>query len=1379
MNKLLARVPHWKMFGGQASPRCHRRTKWSVNVVEVLEDRSLLSAFAVQQSEIQQVSTASTSLVAFGSTWNYLDNGTDQGTAWRAAAFNDSAWAAGPSKLGYGDANNATTVGFGPSSTSKYITTYFRQSFNIANPASLSTLNLGVVRDDGVAVYLNGVEIVRNNLAAGALFNTLAPSPAIDAANETTPQNSSVSVASLPAGTLVAGTNVLAAEIHQQAITSSDIGFNFEMTGVGTTLDVVVDFNQAFDAATLAASDLLIDGAATASSVTIVDADTATFRLGALSAGSHTVSLAAGSVLATDATPLDVFSRTFTVATAPQYSFNHNPRLQLGNAPLVGYAGSSTDQMEVLWQTVSAGSGTQDSFTVEYRLAGSGGAWLATPATSTIATGVGGRINHFTTMTGLNYSTQYEYRVRHQQGDVLVNQFSDTFRTRNPASDASTFTFATYGDSASLSAVANFRSVQNQINLLDPRFVVLLGDNVYDSGTHTESDSRFSPTLNPEAADWMAIHVDYIGYGNHDIATGGGQPSEENFSVPVQVAGVNAPAAPPVTEEPEHNYSFDYGNVHFVTFDTNSLSNATRLDALLDYVEADLAASTATWKIVFGHHPVGGSPDKTESPADNYYQQVVPRLRAAGVSLFMVGHTHTYHWSYPLLGQSGGTATFVNDGDKNYEDLAGLVQLASGLGGRDIRTGTFTQFPFIAAGYSASTATVAEYGFTQIDVTPTQLVVKYIAADNGAVIDQFFITSPSGNTAPTIGDIANQTTDEDVATGSLAFTIGDVETAAGSLTVTATSSNTTLVPNANLVLGGSGANRTLTVTPAANQSGTATITVTVTDGNSATATDTFILTVNAINDLPSISDIADQSTNEDTATAALAFTIGDIETAAGSLTVTATSSNTALVPNANLVLGGSGANRTLTATPAANQSGTATITVTVTDGNSATATDTFTLTVNAINDLPTISDIANQTTSSNIATGALAFTVADVETAAASLTVTSTSSNTTLVPNANLVLGGSGANRTLTVTPAANQSGTATITVTVTDGNSATATDTFVLTVLASTKFFVVDNGVDDTFQYTSSGTLTLNHNLAATNSNPQGVVTSLDGSTVWVLDGNKTVFVYNASGTLLGSWTTTSPKTPTGITTNGIDLWIVDKGNDRVYFYSGAAARRSGSVAATSNFALGSGNTTPEGITTDGTKLWVVNSTATDKVFVYTIAGVLQGSWTIGNTTPTGLTIDPSGASQSIWIVDSGTDRVYEYTNARTRISGSQAAANSFALAAGNTSPQDIADPLSFLTSTSAASSSAPFIPVPTRLGETRRDLIANAVIASSELLDLRPAERGSTTNIISILAALETHDSETTARETTHTTASLARLLLLDDLFAEENWLNLLQNV
>jgi hypothetical protein len=102
------------------------------------------------------------------------------------------------------------------------------------------------------------------------------------------------------------------------------------------------------------------------------------------------------------------------------------------------------------------------------------------------------------------------------------------------------------------------------------------------------------------------------------------------------------------------------------------------------------------------------------------------------------------------------------------------------------------------------------------------------------------------------------------------------------------------------------ANRTVTITPAANLFGSATITLKVTDAGGLTATDTFVLTVNPVNDRPTISDVNNQWTPQDTATGAIAFSIGDIETAASALTVSGTSSNSVLVPNGNIAFAGSG-----------------------------------------------------------------------------------------------------------------------------------------------------------------------------------------------------------------------------------------------------------------------------------------------------------------------------------------------------------------------------------------------------------------------------------------------------------------------------------------
>jgi CSLREA domain-containing protein len=103
----------------------------------------------------------------------------------------------------------------------------------------------------------------------------------------------------------------------------------------------------------------------------------------------------------------------------------------------------------------------------------------------------------------------------------------------------------------------------------------------------------------------------------------------------------------------------------------------------------------------------------------------------------------------------------------------------------------------------------------------------------------------AANTNPTISDIGDQTITEDNSTGAIPFTVGDAEQSAASLSVSGSSSNQTLVPDANITFGGAGANRTVTVTPAAGQTGTATITVTVDDGQGGTASDTFLLTVNA------------------------------------------------------------------------------------------------------------------------------------------------------------------------------------------------------------------------------------------------------------------------------------------------------------------------------------------------------------------------------------------------------------------------------------------------------------------------------------------------------------------------------------------------------
>jgi hypothetical protein len=240
----------------------------------------------------------------------------------------------------------------------------------------------------------------------------------------------------------------------------------------------------------------------------------------------------------------------------------------------------------------------------------------------------------------------------------------------------------------------------------------------------------------------------------------------------------------------------------------------------------------------------------------------------------------------------------------------------------------------------------ASTGFATISVT-----VNDGQATSNTVTRSFNVTvAAATNTPPTISTIADEIMYQNTNSGPIAFTVSDNETPASSLVVSAGSSNPTLLPVANITFGGSGNNRTVTLTPVVGQVGSAAVTVTVSDG-SATASTTFQLTVlvsKPIDTPPVISPIGNQITSFNTPTPAIPFSIGDTETPASSLTLSATSSDQSVVPNANIVFGGSASNRTVTVTPAANMTGTVAIAVSVSDGTMA-ASNVFQVTV-----LPTI-----------------------------------------------------------------------------------------------------------------------------------------------------------------------------------------------------------------------------------------------------------------------------------------------------------------------------------------------------------------------------------------------------------------------------------------
>jgi hypothetical protein len=259
----------------------------------------------------------------------------------------------------------------------------------------------------------------------------------------------------------------------------------------------------------------------------------------------------------------------------------------------------------------------------------------------------------------------------------------------------------------------------------------------------------------------------------------------------------------------------------------------------------------------------------------------------------------------------------------------------------DLPPNAVAHFTVIVSPYTAGTLTnQVSVGAFELDLNP---------ANNSSKI------TTRANAPPTISSIANQTGNEDSTIGPISFTIGDSTTPVNNLAVSASSSNLNLVSNSSFTYGGTGANRNLSIVALANQSGTATITVSVTDGDGAITSTSFMLTVNPVNDRPTLDPIPNLTlvTNSVAQPVNLSGISSGATNEIQTLTVNATSSQPGLIPNPTVTYTSPNSTGTLVVTHSPNATGTATITVTVQDnggtanGGSNTLSRTFLATVNA------------------------------------------------------------------------------------------------------------------------------------------------------------------------------------------------------------------------------------------------------------------------------------------------------------------------------------------------------------------------------------------------------------------------------------------------
>jgi hypothetical protein len=310
------------------------------------------------------------------------------------------------------------------------------------------------------------------------------------------------------------------------------------------------------------------------------------------------------------------------------------------------------------------------------------------------------------------------------------------------------------------------------------------------------------------------------------------------------------------------------------------------------------------------------------------------------------------------------------------------------------------------------------------------------------------------NQPPTLNALADVTMNENASlqTVNLSGITSGATNEFDPLTVTASSSNPGLIPTPAVSYTSPNPTGSITFTPISFAFGSATITVTVNDGGTSNnvISRTFTVTVNPVNQTPTLNTLANVTINENTGLQTV--NLSGITSGAGNevqmLAVTASSSNTGLIPTPTVTYTSPNATGSIRFAPVASTYGSATITVTVNDGGTSNnvVSRSFTVTVNQVNVPPTISSITNRIIAVDSATSPISFTIADAETAAASLTLSGSSDNPTLVKTADIVFGGSNGNRTVTVTPEPGQTGVANITLTVSDGTD-TAQSIFQLSV--------------------------------------------------------------------------------------------------------------------------------------------------------------------------------------------------------------------------------------------------------------------------------------------------------------------------------------------
>lgn len=610
--------------------------------------------------------SAQDTIFPFHSEWKYFDQGELIDSSWKQPGFNDSSWSSGRGELGYGDGDEQTVVGFGPNAANKFITTYFRKVITIDDFSTIESIIGLVKRDDGIIVYLNGVEVFRDNLGTGVVgYNTLAFAA---------PDDGKAPLSFIiPIESFIIGENILAVEIHQNTVSSSDMSFDMELTsrpinvdpqlmslnsnwkyfdrglfpgeawqtasfndtnwktgkaqlGYGngaenTTLDSLkADFSPVIthyfrksvlirDTSLFSAYELnlLIDDGAViyfnGEKVLSINLPDEIVNENTFADSSE---INDGKILLSFTFPINTFKKGVNIIAVELHQANDSENDAVFDLSLKAIPQNITT---TITRKPYLSAFTPNSITIKWRTRNRTNSKVVfgespEALTSAISDSIL-TIDHEITLNNLQPDTKYFYNVG-AVFDTLSGNENQFFTTNPVTGNANSYSFLVMGDMG-VNSNSQKSVVDAYLNSTpaDSRAWILLGDNAYETGTDAEFQSKF---FNIYQGKITENHPIFPIPGNHDYANNTARTRDKKvpyFDIFEFLLNGESGGVP---SNNNAYSSFDYGNIHFVGLDTygREASDKKVYDTTsiqAQWLKQDLAANKQPWTIVMLHHP--------------------------------------------------------------------------------------------------------------------------------------------------------------------------------------------------------------------------------------------------------------------------------------------------------------------------------------------------------------------------------------------------------------------------------------------------------------------------------------------------------------------------------------------------------------------------------------------------------------------------------------------------------------------------------------------------------------------------------------------------------------------------------------------------------